>query len=146
MNFEEFNAEYGQVLERIKRGRCDTDELAAEYSRLADGTAGIDDSVERELIDRDLQTLNEMVDLGRDNDEPDDAWTLTSDALRRANNPNGTPAERIARAEDAISEIRALAKSAPEHQQDALLRSTDTLNLLISSLRATTPDQPPPAE
>jgi hypothetical protein len=146
MNLEEFNAEYGRVLERIKQGKCGPDEAAAEYGRLSDLTAGIDDTVEREVVDRDLATLHDMVDLGRSDDEPEDIWALTSEALQRANSTEGTVAERITRAEEAVIEIRDLAAKAPDHLQEALLRSTDTLDVLITSLRAEAAAQPPPAE
>jgi hypothetical protein len=146
MNLDEFNAEYGKVLERIKQGKCTTEQAAAEYGRLTDLTAGIDDAVERQVVDRDLATLRDMVNIGRSNDEPEDIWNLVSEALRRANSSSGTITERITRAEDAVAEIKELAAKAPDYLQDALLSSTDTVNLLITSLRAEAAAQPAPAE
>lgn len=145
MNLEEFNADYGQVLERIKQGKCSTEEAAAEYGRLTDLTAGIDDAVERQMVDRDLATLREMVNLGQSDEEPEDIWNLVSEALRRANSSAGTVKERITRAEEAVAEIQELAAKAPDYLQDALLSSTDTVNLLITSLRTEAATQPAPA-
>ncbi len=135
MNYDEFNAEYAKVLDKIKSGRSSWSELSGHVTRLRQATAGITDPVERTQIDKDLAALSQMVDMSRLTNDKEDVWTVTSDAIRRASSQEGTTADRIARVEASITEITNLANRNPD-ERDSLMRSTSTLRILLSSLQS----------
>jgi antitoxin (DNA-binding transcriptional repressor) of toxin-antitoxin stability system len=133
VNYDEFNTEYTRVLDEIQRGECGAAALAAHVVRLRKATEGITDPAEKTQISSDLDTLGQMLDVSRlSNDE--DVWTITSDALRRATSGEGSTADRIARVEESIAEITAVAERNPT-EREALLQSTGTLRTLHSSLK-----------
>ncbi|GAA3570175.1 hypothetical protein [Kribbella ginsengisoli] len=68
--------------------------------------------------------------------DPDSAVSRATKALREARQSGGTSEERIARAEHGIAQIRAIAADATSpSQRMAILRTTDLLARLASSLR-----------
>lgn len=134
MNYDEFNTEYTRVLDKIQRGECGASALAAHVVRLRKATEGISSPAERTQISNDLDALGQMLDLSRRSNDREDVWTITSDALRRATSGEGTTADRIARVEESIAEITAVADRNPD-ERDALLQSTGTLRTLHTSLK-----------
>jgi len=135
VNYDEFNTEYTRVLDKIQRGECGAAALAAHVVRLRKATEGIGDPAERSQIASDLDTLGQMLDVSRLSNDREDVWTITSDALRRATSGEGSTADRIARVEESIAEITAVAERNPD-ERDALLQSTGTLRTLHTSLKS----------
>jgi hypothetical protein len=135
VNYDEFNAEYTKVLDKIKSGRCTWSELSGHVTRLRQATAGITSAEDRAQVESDLAALSQMVDLSRRTNDKEDIWGVTSEAIRRASSQEGTVADRIARIEASISEIGALANRNPD-ERDALMQSTSTLRILHSSLQS----------
>jgi hypothetical protein len=134
VNYDEFNTEYTKVLDKIQRGETSASALAAHVVRLRKATEGITDEAQKAQVAKDIDALAQMHDLSRLTNEREDVWTLTSEALRRATSGKGTTVDRIARVEESIAEITALAERNPD-EREALLQSTGTLRTLLTSLK-----------
>ncbi|WBQ05085.1 hypothetical protein [Kribbella sp. CA-293567] len=135
MNYQQFDAEYRQVLEASKAG-LSTAGLQAEIDRLRALVDGIEDPADRQDAADDIAMLDDLVT--RD-DTPRPRSVARSEAFaayQAATSKEGTPAERIARAERGIEEIERIVAAADPAESDSIAGLTESLHMLIGALRS----------
>ena len=134
MDYGQFRAEYDPVFDTL-----DAETLPAwlpgAIARLKELAATIDDSADRRSAENDIAALEDIAA-----DEPDGPPISPAmlEAIRihgEARASHGTPAERIARAEAAMTEIGRIADAAPTTEQAAILDLNESLCLLILALQ-----------
>ncbi|WP_328989799.1 hypothetical protein OG394_26540 [Kribbella sp. NBC_01245] len=140
MAYDEFRTEYDAVLEACLSARLDMDGLAVELDRLR-GIAAALSPDEQTQAATDLQSLDEILTMARQTPYSDSpAYNEANRVFGLANSDDGTPAERIARAEEGIQQLRAIADRGADQQENyAIMRLTEPLAMLIDALRTAPP-------
>ncbi|GAA1608688.1 MULTISPECIES: hypothetical protein [Kribbella] len=131
MDYGEFDAERRRIVRAWGTEITDTDQLVAAVERLRAQAPTIADDADRAKAMRYLTTLDDLVEETRTPESP--TIRQASDVLLRASGPEGTPAERRARAEAAMAEIARIAAAAPTvGERDAALEMNGTLMSIIA--------------
>ncbi|MFI5696066.1 hypothetical protein ACIA58_29705 [Kribbella sp. NPDC051586] len=133
MEYGDFDAARRQVVRAWGTELTDPDELAAAVERLREQAATVDGDADRAKAIRYLATLDNLVLEAR---TPDSVPVRqASDVMMRASSPEGTAAERRARAEAGMAEIARIAYAAPTAgERDAALEMNETLVQIISMI------------
>lgn len=131
MEYGDFDAERRRIVRAWGSEITDPDQLAAAVERLRAQAANVADDADRAKALRYLATLDDLVAEAR---TPESATVRrASDVLLRASSPEGTPAERRARAEAGLTEIARIAAAAPTvGERDAALEMNETLVQIIA--------------
>lgn len=135
MNYDEFNAEYTEVLDRIKSGDSDPADLSDQVERLRAATEGIQEPAEREQVDSNLAALTDLLELSTRDSDREDIWEISAEIVRRAGSSEGSVPDRLTLIESSIGELNSLAERNPD-EREALMQSVDTLRLLQASLQS----------
>jgi len=131
MDYGEFDAERRRIVRAWGTEITDADQLAAAVEGLRAQTATIADDADRAKAMRYLTTLDDLVEETRTPESP--TVRQASDVLLRASGPEGSPAQRRARAEAAMAEIARIAAAAPTvGERDAALEMNGTLRSIIA--------------
>jgi HEAT repeat protein len=131
MTYEEFEADFQRVHEAAGDG-LSTPALQAEILRLRQLAETIEDPRQRENAGYDIAMLDDLV-AHDDDPAPSALMVEASGVYRRATAMDGTPAERIARAEAGIEEIERIADRAVGNEQASIAGLNETLSMLIMS-------------
>jgi hypothetical protein len=135
MDYQQFDAEYRKVLEASKAG-LSTAGLQAEIDRLRSLVDSIEDSADRQDATDDLTILDDLVTRDDAPQPYSAARTEAFAAYQAATSKEGTPAERIARAERGIEEIERIAEAADPAESESIAGVTESLYMLIGALRS----------
>ena len=140
MDYEALRAEHDALRRQFLDGDLEPAELVAEAVMLRSRTAELADPEDKDRIEAQLDALERLATYGESPagaaPRPDAATSRATEALQWARQDTGTTEERIARAERGIAEIRRIAADATNSRERmAILRSTDLLARLASSLR-----------
>jgi hypothetical protein len=133
VKYDEFDAEYNRVVESVEAG-LSTAALAAEVERLRVLADGIDDESGRKEAGYDLAMLEDLL-AHDDTAEPSEVTQRARAAYAEATRYDGTPSERIARAETGIQQLTSIAATADPEEQEAISGLTESLDMLIGALR-----------
>jgi hypothetical protein len=133
MKYGDFDAARRQLARAWGTEITDPDELAAAVDRLREQAATVDGDADRAKAIRYLTTLDNLVLEAR---TPESIpLRQASDVMMRASRPEGTPAERRARAEAGMAEIARIAYAAPTAgERDAALEMNETLVQIITMI------------
>ncbi|MEU4393325.1 hypothetical protein [Kribbella sp. NPDC023855] len=133
MEYDDYQAERQRIIAAWGTEITDPEQLAAEVERLRDlATAVADDDLRAKAI-RYLRSMDTLVAEARTPES--ETIGKASDVLLRATRPDGTPAERRARAEEAIREIARIADAAPTPAERlAALEMTEPLAEIVHVL------------
>ncbi|MFC0624951.1 hypothetical protein [Kribbella deserti] len=140
MAYDEFRTEYDAVMEACLSAQLDMNGLAVELDRLR-GLAATLSPTDQAQAATDLQSLDEILTMARETPYTDSpAYNEANRIFALANADDGTPAERITRAQEGIQQLRAIAdRSADQQEQYAILRLTEPLAMLIDALQTAPP-------
>lgn len=135
MEYAEFDAERRRIVHAWGREVTDPAQLAAAVERLREQAATVPGDADRDRAMRYLMTLDDLVsEAGEPESEP---VRRASGVLLQASGPEGTPAERRARAEAAMAEITRIAAAAPTAaERDAVLEMNESLAAIVASADA----------
>lgn len=133
MEYAEFEAEYKRVSEVILNGRGGRD-LTADVARLQALAAQIDDEDDREDALLEVSGIEYVLAQGP-GEPPTENILQARKAYAEADRNDGTPAERLARAEEGVRVLRAIVATTPEEEQ-AIGSLEHTLLMLIDALRS----------
>ncbi|MGY4770922.1 hypothetical protein ACXC9Q_28770 [Kribbella sp. CWNU-51] len=135
MEYAEFDAERRRIARAWGREITDPEQLAAAVERLREQAATVPGEADRDRAMRYLTTLDDLVaEVGVPESE---AVRRASDVLLEASRPEGTPAERRARAEAGMTEIARIAAAAPTAgERDAVLEMNESLAAIVASADA----------
>jgi hypothetical protein len=140
MRYDEFRAHHDSVMQACLTAKLDADGLVAEILRLSGLRDQLDREADRASATADLTQLEELVALTRQltpAEPASPAYTAATEAFGRANQTGGSIAEGIERAERGIAEIRALADSVTDpDEQHGILRLTEPLATQIAALES----------
>jgi hypothetical protein len=133
MDYGDFDAARRRVVRAWGTEITDPDELAAAVERLREQAATVEGDADRAKAIRYLTTLDDLVVEAR---TPESVPVRqASDVMMRASSPEGTPAERRARAEAGMAEIARIAYAAPTTgERDAALEMNETLVQIIEMI------------
>ncbi|MFI5691928.1 hypothetical protein ACIA58_08820 [Kribbella sp. NPDC051586] len=133
MEYAEFEVEYKRVADSIIEGRRDTD-LTAEIPRLRALAEQIDDEDDRHLADSVLAGIEDII--AREPGEPPSEIILQArEAFAEGDRNEGTVAERLARAEEAVRALSRIAANGTPDEQREIGALEHTLQMLIGALR-----------
>jgi hypothetical protein len=131
MEYGYFDAERRRIIRAWGSELTDPDELAAAVERLREQAVTLPDEADRAKAIRYLTTLDDLVAEARTPES--ETVRRASDVLLEASRPDGTPAERRARAEAGVAEIARIAGAAPTlGERDAALEMNETLVQIIT--------------
>jgi hypothetical protein len=132
VEYAEFDAERRRIARSWGREITDPEHLAAAVERLREQAATVPLEADRDRAMRYLATLDGLVtEAGEPESEP---VRRASDVLLQASGPDGTPAERRARAEAGMAEIaRIAAATATPGERDAVLEMNESLAGIAAS-------------
>jgi hypothetical protein len=131
MDYEQFRTEYQQVFDSIDNQPAA--HFAPDLDRLRSMAAAIDSPVDRRTAENQIATIEGV--LSYDDEPPlSPAMVEAVRAHARGNAADGTPAERIARAEAAMAEIGRIADAADPAEQASILDMNESLSMLITAL------------
>ncbi|WP_432888661.1 hypothetical protein ACQPYH_08205 [Kribbella sp. CA-245084] len=133
MEYGDFDAARRRVVRAWGTEITDPEELAAAVERLREQAATVDGEADQAKAIRYLKTLDDLVLEAR---TPESVPVRqASDVMMRASSPDGTPAERRARAEAGMAEIARIAYAAPTAgERDAALEMNETLVQIIEMI------------
>ena len=131
MDFDAFDAQLLELADSLQG--ADEPTVAAETARMKALAEQIDDERSRSLALIRAQKLPELI-RGPQPGTSSQYWQAST-LLAQVLNDKGSPADRIAHAQRAKSEIAALSKQAPRRESMTILRMNSTLVRLIERLR-----------
>jgi hypothetical protein len=133
MEYGDFDAARRRIVRAWGSDITDPEELAAAVERLRAQAATVDGDADRAKAIRYLATLDDLVLEARTPESV--AVRQASDVMMRASRPDGTAAERRARAEAGMAEIARIAYAAPTvGERDAALEMNETLVQIIEMI------------
>lgn len=111
MEYDDYQAERRRILAAWGSELTDPQQLAAAVGRLRELAATVEGEEQRARAIRYLKSMDDLVAEARtpDSETVGKAW----DVMLQASSPDGTPAERRARAEQGMREIARIADAAP---------------------------------
>ncbi|GAA0962299.1 hypothetical protein GCM10009554_79870 [Kribbella koreensis] len=111
MEYDEYQAERRRIIAAWGTEITDPEQLAAAVARLRALAATVDGDEQRARAIRYLKSVDDLVADARtpESETVGKAW----DVLLQASSPDGTPAERRARAQEGMREIARIAEAAP---------------------------------
>ncbi|MEV6413201.1 hypothetical protein [Kribbella sp. NPDC051718] len=111
MEYDEYQAERRRIIAAWGTEITDPEQLAVAVARLRELASTVDGAEQRARAIRYLKSMDDLVAEARrpDSETVGRAW----DVMLRASGPDGTPAERRARAEEGMREIARIADTAP---------------------------------
>jgi hypothetical protein len=128
-----FDAVEAQVRElSVSLRGADEATVAAEVARLKELASRITDEQSRSLALIRAEKLPEFISGPKPGTSPQ--YWRAAELVTEVVNSKGSPADRIAAAEQAKSEIAALSKQAPQRESMTILRMNSTLVRLIERL------------
>lgn len=133
MEYAEFEAEYKRVSEVILNGRGGRD-LTADVARLHALAAQIDDEDDREDALLEVTGIEYVLAEGP-GEPPTENILQARRAYAEADRNDGTPAERLARAEEGMRALERIADGADPDERRATGSLEHTLTMLIGALR-----------
>jgi hypothetical protein len=132
MDYEQFQAEYRQVLDGASE--LSTAALAAEIDRLRGLAAQLSDPVDRRDADSAVASLDDVLSV--DELPPSSPAVIEAERVHSiAIADGGTPEERIARARAGMAEISRIAASADPADQTGILELNESLYMLVLALK-----------
>ncbi|MET9268752.1 hypothetical protein [Kribbella sp. NPDC003557] len=133
MDYGEFDAARRRIVQAWGTEITDPEELAGAVEQLRQQAETVDGDDDRAKAIRYLKTLDDLVLEAR---TPESAAVReASDVLLRASGPEGTAAERRARAAAGMAEITRIAYAAPTSgERDAALEMNETLASIIDMI------------
>ncbi|MEU8225166.1 hypothetical protein [Kribbella sp. NPDC048915] len=133
MDYGEFDAARRRIVQAFGTEITDPEVLAESVARLRQQAETIEDTADRAKAMRYLKVMDDLVEEARTPESP--VIRQASDVLLHASGPEGTPAERKARAVAAIEEIARIAAAAPTiGERDAALEMNETLVQIIDMI------------
>jgi len=130
VEYAEFDAERRRIVRAWGREITDPEQLASVVERLREQAATVPGEADLARATRYLTTLDDLVTEARTPES--DSVRRAADVLLRASQPDGTPAERRARAEAGMAEIARIAEAAPTRaERDAALEMNEPLAEII---------------
>ena len=124
MEYAEFDAERRRIVSTW--GQTDPAELAAAVERLRGLAETVEGDRDRDKAQRYLSSLDRL--LAEAGAPESDVVRRAGDVLLQASRPDGTPAERRARAEAGMQQIAQIAAEAPTvGERDAALEMNESL-------------------
>ena len=140
MEYGDFDAARRRIVGAWGTEITDPEELAAAVEQLREQAAFVDGDADRAKAFRYLSTLDDLVLEAR---TPESVPVRqASDVMMRASRPEGTAAERRARAEAGMAEIARIAYAAPTvGERDAALEMNETLVQIIAMIDQGTAEQ-----
>lgn len=133
MDYDQFRAEYDPVFDVLDAERL-PDWLPAAIKRLKDLAATIEDPSDRRSAENDIAGIEGVLAEASDGPPISPAMMAAIRIHTEAGASNGTPAERIARAEAGMAEIARIADNAPRTEQASILELNESLYMLILAL------------
>lgn len=135
MEYAEFDTERRRIIRAWGDEITDPEQLAAAVRALHEQASTISGAADQDRVRRYLSTLDDLV---AESAEPESASVRqASDVLLKASAPEGTPAERRARAEAGLTEIARIAAAAPTvGERDAVLEMNETLQTIATAVDA----------
>ncbi|NIK55058.1 hypothetical protein [Kribbella shirazensis] len=137
MEYAEFEAEYKRVSEVILNGRGGRD-LTADVARLRVLAAQIDDEDDREDALLEVSGIEYVLAQGP-GEPPTENILQARKAYAEADRNDGTPAERLARAEQGIQALMRIQNATPD-EKAAIGSMEHTLRMLAGALRLVAAD------
>lgn len=126
MDYGEFDAQRRRIVRSWGREITDPEQLAAAVERLREQAGSVPGEADRARAIRYLKTLDDLVTEARTPES--ETVRRAADVLLLASRPDGTPAERRARAEAGMAEIARIADAAPTiGERDAALEMNESL-------------------
>ncbi|NIK62187.1 hypothetical protein [Kribbella shirazensis] len=135
MDYGEFDAARRRIVRAWGTEITDPEVLAEAVERLREQAETVEGEADRAKAIRYLKTMDDLVVEAR---TPESApIRQASDVMMRASSPEGTPAERRARARAGMEEIARIAYAAPTTgERDAALEMNETLASIIEMIDA----------
>lgn len=133
MEYDDFQAERGRILAAWGSEITDPEQLAAAVERLRELAATVDGEDDRARATRYLKSMDNLVTEART--PQSETIGQASDVLMHASRPDGTPQERLARAQEGMREIARIADAAPTLAEKlAALNMTEPLAEIVHVL------------
>ncbi|MFC5267418.1 hypothetical protein ACFPJ1_35335 [Kribbella qitaiheensis] len=132
MDYDQFDAEYQRVVEAAQSD-LSTEALRVEVQRLRQLSAQVEDPDDREEAGHAVAMLENVLSTDP-GPPPSEAVLAANQAYADATSSDGTPAERIARAEAGITEIARIARTADPEEESSILQFNESLHMLIGAL------------
>ncbi|MEV4266534.1 hypothetical protein [Kribbella sp. NPDC049584] len=133
MEYADFEVEYKRVSDGIAEGRRYSD-LAAELPRLRALAEQIDDEDDRHLADSVLAGIEDIIARGP-GEAPSEIIMEAREAFAEGDRNDGTVAERLARAEEAVRALSRIAADASADEAREIGALEHSLQMLIGALR-----------
>lgn len=126
MDYAAFDSERRRIIRAWGTEMTDPEQLAEAVRQLREQAATIPGAANQDRATRYLGTLDELVAAVEEPESP--SIRQASDVLLKASGPEGTPAERQARAAAGMAEIARIAAEVPTvGERDAVLEMNETL-------------------
>jgi hypothetical protein len=130
---DQFDAEYQRVVQAAQ-SELSTEALRVEVQRLRQLAAQLEDPDDREEAGHAVAMLENVV-APDPCPRPSEAVLAANQAYADATSSDGTPAERITRAEAGIREIARIARTADPDEEGSILQFNESLYMLIGALK-----------
>lgn len=129
MDYADFDAERRRIIRAWGTEITEPEQLAEAVRQLREQAATMTVPADQHRATRYLGTLDDLVAAASEPESP--SIRQASDVLLKASAPEGTPAERQARAAAGITEIARIAAEAPSvGERDAVLEMNETLVMI----------------
>ncbi len=133
MDYDQFRTEYDPVFDVLDAETL-PDWLPAAVTRLKDLAVSIEDPADRRSAENDIADIEGILSEAADGPPISPAMMEAIRIHSAAGVGDGTPAERIARAEAGMAEINRIAESVPRTEQAPILELNESLYMLILAL------------
>jgi hypothetical protein len=133
MEYAEFEVEYKRVFEVILNDRGDRD-LTADIARLHALAEQIDDEDDRDDALLEVTGIEDVISHGP-GEPPSEVIIRAREAYAEAGRYDGTPVERLARAEEGMRELSRISADATADEKAAIGALEHTLRMLIGALQ-----------
>ncbi|WP_427886671.1 hypothetical protein ACQHIV_28190 [Kribbella sp. GL6] len=134
VGYQAFRAEYQRVFD-VLDSQTLPDWLPAAIARLKELAADIEDPTDRRTAQNQIASIEDILDEELDGPPTSSAMMEAIRVHSRAGRGEGTPAERIARAEAGMAVIGEIAEANPS-EEASILDLNEPLYMLILSLRS----------